>query len=176
MRYNSDWEKSVFKNLCALNPINGTMLDSLSAIQQKEEVSLNYCTNARPSQIPHRLIDSQYVKLKYAVGISTSCGFTDPFSRARIEAKALKDSVDLMWNMIQNEMHSICTNIERKMPINNKWSFKSKLEFLNTVLKRILGLKIGTANSRRTEYIIKHTSNVGKYMLAPQDLLESEVH
>ncbi|KAF9998926.1 hypothetical protein BGZ80_006686 [Entomortierella chlamydospora] len=168
-KYNNEKEKSVYKNLRALSTAGRVTLQAgLDAIRQQEQISLSFCiNNGRLCQIPHKLKDSRYVKLKYAMVILDPCGFTSLLPSNMVSVDALQDGVNAIWGDISEEMSNICTTLGKPMPMRRDWKFRNKLDFLNIVLKHVLGVHIVSINKRRTAYNLKHLSNVGKYMLAP---------
>jgi hypothetical protein len=165
--YDNDRERRIYNNLCALSI--GAMQDDLDGVQQKERLLLVFSIeNGYDTRVPHRLSESQYIQLKYAVDILTTCGFSEVFSDVTIPAQAFKESIDHLWESGKDGLQCMCTTLGLKMPTSKNMVFKSKKGFLSDrVLYEVLGVKIISANKRRTEYRLKHYSNVGSLRQIP---------
>ncbi|KAI7816423.1 hypothetical protein BC939DRAFT_469147 [Gamsiella multidivaricata] len=163
--YDNEWEKRVYKDLRALSVARGdTIQDMLGAVQRRERLSQMYYSSIDegiPSQALHKLAESRYVKLRYAVDIMMPCGFADTFAHNKVPAQELRDSIDTIWGDIVGEMGNMCTTLGKEKPRHNNWTFKNQLGFLNTVLYDVLSMKIMAVNKRRTIYELRHFSNVG---------------
>ncbi|KAF8916357.1 hypothetical protein BGZ58_005304, partial [Dissophora ornata] len=161
--YDQPREKKIYRNLCDLSV--GTMQDGLANVHQLERLSLAFAVeNGIETAVPHKVDRSRYVRLKYAVDILAACGFTDLFSSDTVTAQTLQGRIDLYWETVKDdEIRHMCTTLGRPMPTHGNWIFKNQLGFLSTVLYEVLGMKIISANKRRTEYRLRlqHYSNVG---------------
>ncbi|KAF9549519.1 hypothetical protein EC957_003469 [Mortierella hygrophila] len=94
--YDNDRERRIYNNLCVLSI--GAMKDDLDGVQQKERLSLAFSIeNGYDTRVPHRISESQYIQLKYAVDILTTCGFSEVSSDVTIPAQAFKESIDHLW-------------------------------------------------------------------------------
>ncbi|KAF8930214.1 hypothetical protein BGZ47_000693 [Haplosporangium gracile] len=165
-------EKEWFKNLTALSRKDGASLKScLSLVKQCEDIGLEYSFRGAPTTAEaHSKVDStQFVKLDYVVGILTACGFEDTFTTNEVLAEDLKSRIDEIWGWAgpERNMSQICTTLKKKRPIHNKWTFKNKLTFINTVLHAVLGARISGTNNRRLRYRLNHTSSVGSAENSP---------
>ncbi|KAF8964309.1 hypothetical protein BGZ46_000793 [Entomortierella lignicola] len=156
--YDNKQERSIYKNICALNNLPGENLeDKLEVVRQREDARLKCSSTTR---VPHLIEKSQYVKLQYAVDIMMACGFESIFSKNTVESSTLKCGIDRIWINILEEMDNICTTLDRKKPIHSDWKFKNQLMFLNNVLKDVLGVKMVGINNRRMLYKLQHYSKV----------------
>ncbi|KAF9344332.1 hypothetical protein BGX26_004516 [Mortierella sp. AD094] len=137
-KYNNEKEKSVYKNLRALSMAGGVNLQAgLNALRQQEQISLSFCiSNGRLCQIPHKLKDSRYVKLKYAVDILIPCGFTSLLPSNTVTVYVLHVGINAIWGNISEEMSNICTTLEKPMPVRHDWQFRNKLDFLEVCAGR----------------------------------------
>ncbi|KAF9137686.1 hypothetical protein BG015_002644 [Linnemannia schmuckeri] len=165
-------EKEWFKNLTALSRKGGASLKScLALVKQCEDIGLEYSfRGASTTAEAHSKVDStQFVKLDYVVGILTACGFEDTFTTNEVLAEDLKSRIDEIWGWtgLERNMSQICTTLKKKRPIHNKWTFKNKLTFINTVLHAVLGARISGTNNRRLRYRLSHTSSVGSAENSP---------
>ncbi|KAF9544600.1 hypothetical protein EC957_011815 [Mortierella hygrophila] len=148
-------EKEWFRNLNELSRKGGASLKScLALVRQCEDIGLEYSFRGAPTTAEaHSKVDStQFVKLDYVVGILTACGFEDTFTTNEVLAEDLKSRIDEIWGWagLKRNMSQICTTLRKKRPIHNKWTFKIKPTFINTVLHAVLGAKIsGTHFERR---------------------------
>ncbi|KAI8599788.1 origin of replication binding protein-domain-containing protein [Dissophora ornata] len=168
--YDNPREKQIYKNICALsvrNPCDlsmGTLQDGLANVHHWERLSLASAVENGPETIVlHKVDRSRYLRLKYAVDILVACGFTDLFSSDTVPAQALEDRIDLYWETVKDsEIRHMCTTLGMQMPTHGNWTFKNKKGFLSdTILHQVLGVKIVSANKRRTKYWLQHYSNVG---------------
>ncbi|KAK3846356.1 MAG: origin of replication binding protein-domain-containing protein [Linnemannia gamsii] len=159
--YDNDREKRIYSNLCALS--TRAMQDGLDSVRQKEYMSLAFSIeNGYDTRVPHKLDESQHNQLKYAVDILTACGFSEVFSNVTVPAKVFKETIDHLWETGKDGLQSMCTTLGLKMPTSKNMTFKNKKGFLSDrVLFEVLGVKIISANKRRTEYRLVHYSNVG---------------
>ncbi|KAG0358938.1 hypothetical protein BGX24_005893 [Mortierella sp. AD032] len=159
--YDNDRERRIYSNLCALSA--RAMQDGLDSVRQKEHMSLAFSIeNGYDTRVPHRLTESQHNQLKYAVDILTACGFSEVFSNVTIPAKVFKETIDHLWETGKDGLQSMCTTLGLKTPTSKNMTFKNKKGFLSDrVLYEVLGVKIISANKRRTEYKLVHYSNVG---------------
>ena len=109
------------------------------------------------------------MKLEYVVDILEACGFMDTFAKNEVPDEDLKSRIDGIWPSLESKMSQICTTLKKERPTHNDWKFKNKLVFVNTVLFKVLGVRIGTpkTNSRRTKYSLKHFSKVGSAPNSP---------
>ncbi|KAG0247224.1 hypothetical protein BG011_001838 [Mortierella polycephala] len=140
--YDNEWEKRVYKNL----------RDMLGAVQRPERFSQMHYGSIDEgilSQALHKLAESRYVKLRYAVDIMMPCRFADTFAHNKVPAQELRDSIDTIWGDIVDEMGNMCMTLGKEKPRHNNWTFKNQLGFLNTALYDVLDMKIMVANKRR---------------------------
>ncbi|KAI8596262.1 hypothetical protein EDD21DRAFT_422649 [Dissophora ornata] len=96
--YDNDNEKCVFENLIALaTDPDTTMEDRLEEVQQREQLGLQFDLN---TQTPHRLRDSNFVKLQCAVDILTACGFQSTFATNTVPTDVLKERITHLFESI----------------------------------------------------------------------------
>ncbi|KAF9407786.1 hypothetical protein BGZ94_002559 [Podila epigama] len=172
--YDKPCEKECYKNLRALSRSSGPSLqECLSTVQQREELLLGFSLRQSPTTAEaHGMLErSQFTKLKYVVNVLVTCGFEDTFAQNKVLAEDIKSRIDEIWVWagIESNMSQIFTSIKRRRPRSINWTFKSKLACINTVLKEVLGVKIGTveSNKRRAVYCLKHFSSVGSAKNSP---------
>ncbi|KAG0278182.1 hypothetical protein BGZ95_004531 [Linnemannia exigua] len=158
-------EKEWSKNLTALSRKGGVSLKScLALVKQCEDIGLDNSLRALTTAEAHSGIDStQFVKLDYAVGILSACGFEDTFATNKVLAEDLKSRIDEIWGWagLERNMSQICTTLKKRRPRSSNWTFKTKLAFINTVLHAVLGARISGTNSHKSRYRLNHTSSVG---------------
>ncbi|KAF8932655.1 hypothetical protein BGZ47_011263, partial [Haplosporangium gracile] len=114
-------EKEWFKNLTALSRKGGVSLKScLALVKQCEDIGVDYSLRGAPTTAEaHSRIDStQFVKLDYAVGILTACGFEDTFATNEVLAEDLKSRIDEIWGWagLERNMSQICTTLKKRRP------------------------------------------------------------
>ncbi|KAG0302374.1 hypothetical protein BGZ98_007577 [Dissophora globulifera] len=74
--YDSDQEKAIYKNIRALSePSGATTQDRMRFLRQQEQLSSQCSIETKSStQTLHKLANSQFIKLSYAVDIMDRCG------------------------------------------------------------------------------------------------------
>ncbi|KAG0258755.1 hypothetical protein BGZ95_004879, partial [Linnemannia exigua] len=151
--YDNDRQRRIYNNLCALS--TGAMQDDPDYVKQKGQLSLAFSIeNGYDIRVPHRLSESQYVLLKYAVDILTACGFSEPFSEDTVPVQALKNSIDLLWETSKDGLKYMRTTLGLKMSTSKNMTFKNKKGFLSDrVLYEVLGAKIISTNKQRTAFL-----------------------
>ncbi|KAG0347204.1 hypothetical protein BGZ54_005006, partial [Gamsiella multidivaricata] len=160
-------EIETYKNIRDLliddNDDGGTMRTRLDHARMQLYRSVRFCAeNGLPVKAMHKMLESRYIRLKYAVDTLDPCGFAHPFSDEVLSAAALKAAVETIWDSIMPEMDNMCITLERKKPPHGQWNvFKNRLSFLNIVLGDVLGVKIKAINKRSGRYKLEHYTNVG---------------
>ncbi|KAF9536637.1 hypothetical protein EC957_010258 [Mortierella hygrophila] len=158
--YDNKHEKDVYTNLVALSARTGPSLKAcLDKVQLDENILLDYSLRDATSAKAHSKLErSQFVKLECAVDILTACGFNATFATNEVSTEDLKERINMIWRDLENKMSHICNGLKKPRPTHNNWTFENKLKFLCTVLNEVLGVKIISANKRRTRYHLKHFS------------------
>ncbi|KAF9196902.1 hypothetical protein BGZ49_002671 [Haplosporangium sp. Z 27] len=168
-KYNDKWEKSVYKNLSTLNRgIGVDMQIRLDEIHQQEKLSYQYYRETgQDAKALDAITRSRYIRLKYVVDILNPCGFTSILPSNIVSAERLRIGIETIWDGLVKDIPNMCTTLNKRRPTTKIWKFRYKLDFLNSVLNEVLGVKIVSSDSRRTKYYLNHYSKVGKDMLAP---------
>jgi hypothetical protein len=97
------------------------------------------------------------MKLVIATEFINICGFDGIYDRTHIDRDEIMANLNAYNDKLIKKMDGICIILgrdKRRKPDAETWTFKTKMEFINSILTSMLSLKISPIKRNSTTYHI----------------------